>query len=97
MSMDRIDRRHATPTGHLDARERPCTLGDLAPGTRARVVRLDGAGELTRRIADMGVTAGTEVRVERVAPLGDPIEIRVRGYHLSLRLSEADRIEVEPV
>ncbi len=95
--MDRLDPRHATPTGHLEGSSRTCTLGDLAPGARARVVRLGAAGDVSRRIADMGVTAGTEVTVERVAPLGDPIQIRVRGYHLSLRLSEADQVEVEPV
>jgi DtxR family Mn-dependent transcriptional regulator len=67
------------------------------PGTKAKIVRLDGAGETRRRIADMGMTPGTLVEVERIAPLGDPMEIKVKGYHLSLRLVEAATVAVEPL
>ena len=69
-------------------------LSSLHPGDRARVVRVGGRGETTRRIVDMGLTAGSVVVVERIAPLGDPIEVRIRGYQLSLRRSEAARISV---
>lgn len=70
-------------------------LKDLKPGAKARVVRTTAEGEASRRIAEMGVTPGAVLEVERVAPLGDPIEIRVRGYHLSLRRDEAAAIEIE--
>jgi len=69
-------------------------LSDLLPGRRACIVKVDGRGETTRRIVDMGVTAGAIVRVDRIAPLGDPMEVRIRGYQLSLRRSEASRISV---
>ncbi|MGD8413512.1 MAG: metal-dependent transcriptional regulator [Candidatus Latescibacterota bacterium] len=72
-------------------------LDQLKPGTKAKIVRLDGAGETRRRIADMGMTPGTLVEVERIAPLGDPMEIKVKGYHLSLRLVEAATVAVEPL
>ena len=75
--------------------ERPVTLGELRPGQRAVVHRINGP--LTKRIADMGVTPGTVVEVERVAPLGDPIDIRVKGYHLSVRRREAADITVRLV
>ncbi len=78
-----------------EGREAPLTLSDLRPGARARVLAVRGRDELARRIADLGITAGTVVEIERVAPLGDPIEILVRGYHLALRLSEARQIHVE--
>ena len=73
------------------------TLREMKVGEKARVKKVKRAGPVGRRIADMGVVPGAELVVERVAPLGDPIEIRVRGYHLSLRREEADQIEVEPV
>lgn len=70
-------------------------LKDLAPGKRGRVLKINVRGEMNKRIVEMGVTPGAIVEVERVAPLGDPIDIKVKGYHLSLRKEEADGIEVE--
>ena len=71
------------------------TLKDVADGDSAIVKKLSGEGALKRRIMDMGVTKGVEVLVRRVAPLGDPIEVTVRGYELSLRKDEAANIIVE--
>ena len=71
------------------------TLKDVAVGDKAIVKRLSGEGALKRRIMDMGVTKGVEVFVRKVAPLGDPIEVTVRGYELSLRKAEAENILVE--
>ena len=71
------------------------TLKDLRIGESARVVRLHGQGAVRRRIMDMGITKGTTVRVRKLAPLGDPIEITVRGYELSLRKADAQMVEVE--
>ena len=71
------------------------TLKDVAVGENAIVKRLSGEGALKRRIMDMGVTKGVEVFVRKVAPLGDPIEVTVRGYELSLRKAEAENILVE--
>ncbi len=73
------------------------TLDRIEPGERCRVLRLSGDAAIRRRIMDMGVTPGAEIKVERLAPLGDPIEIEVRGYHLSLRKREAAQIAVEPI
>ena len=70
------------------------TLRDVKVGARAVVVRLHGEGSVRRRIMDMGLVKGTEVAVRRVAPIGDPIELTVRGYELSIRRSEAETIEV---
>ena len=71
------------------------TLRQVPVGGKAKVVKLYGEGAVKRRIMDMGITKGVEVRVRKVAPLGDPIELTVRGYELSLRLSDAKTIEVE--
>ena len=71
------------------------TLKDVAVGEKAIVKRLSGEGALKRRIMDMGVTKGVEIFVRKVAPLGDPIEVTVRGYELSLRKDEAANIIVE--
>ena len=71
------------------------TLKDVKVGKSATVVKLNGTGALRRRIMDMGITKGIEVKVQKVAPLGDPIEITVRGYELSLRKEDAANIEVE--
>ena len=71
------------------------TLKDVAVGDSAIVKKLSGEGALKRRIMDMGVTKGVEIFVRRVAPLGDPIEVTVRGYELSLRKAEAESILVE--
>ncbi len=70
-------------------------LAGLDPGKRGRIVRIGAMGPLKRRLMDMGVLVGVEVRVEKVAPLGDPIEVTVRNYSLSLRKSEAEGILVE--
>ena len=71
------------------------TLRELPLGKSEKVVKLTGEGAIKRRIMDMGITKGTELIVRKVAPLGDPIEITVRGYELSLRKADAERIEVE--
>ena len=71
------------------------TLKDVAVGDSAIVKKLSGEGALKRRIMDMGVTKGVEIFVRKVAPLGDPIEVTVRGYELSLRKADAEMIEVE--
>ena len=71
------------------------TLRQTKIGDTVRVVKLHGDGAVKRRIMDMGITKGAEVRVRRGAPLGDPVEVTVRGYELSLRKSDADMIEVE--
>ena len=73
------------------------TLKDVKVGQSATVARLGGAGAVKRRIMDMGLTKGTKVFVHKVAPLGDPIEVTVRGYELSLRKDEAECIEVTDV
>lgn len=71
------------------------TLNEIKAGESVRVVRLGGDGAVRRRIMDMGLTKGVEVRVRKVAPLGDPIELTVRGYELSIRRDEAAKVEVE--
>lgn len=71
------------------------TLKDVKVGHRARVLRVSGEGAIRRRIMDMGITKGVEIYVRKVAPLGDPMEIFVRGYELSLRKADADMVEVE--
>lgn len=71
------------------------TIGDMKIGETAKVVRLDGEGAVKRRIMDMGLTKGAQVTVRKVAPLGDPIELTVRGYELSIRKDEAAKVEVE--
>ena len=71
------------------------TLRDAAVGSTVKVVKLHGEGAVKRRIMDMGITRGVEIYVRKVAPLGDPIEVTVRGYELSLRKADAEMIEVE--
>ena len=71
------------------------TLKDLKVGKSGRVVKLHGEGALKRRIMDMGITRGVEIYVRKMAPLGDPMEIFVRGYELSLRKADAEMVEVE--
>ena len=73
------------------------TLSDIKPGGKARVISISGDGELKKRVIEMGLTKGSVVEIERVAPLGDPMDIKVRGYRLSLRKDEASRVTVEPV
>jgi ferrous iron transport protein A len=71
------------------------TLRDIPIGESARVKKLYGEGAVKRRIMDMGITKGVEVKVRKVAPLGDPLEVTVRGYELSLRKADAEMVEVE--
>jgi DtxR family Mn-dependent transcriptional regulator len=78
--------RENTPVGNLN---------QLTPGQRARVVKIDGGGAIKRRIMDMGVLPGVNLEMERYAPLGDPVEIKINGFHLSLRRIEAEKILIE--
>ncbi len=71
------------------------TLRDVKVGETAVIVRLHGEGAIKRRIMDMGLTKGTQILVRKVAPLGDPMELNVRGYELSVRKADAQLIEVE--
>ena len=71
------------------------SLKEIKPGRTVNVVKIGGAGPIKRRIMEMGVTRGVEIYVRKVAPLGDPIEVMVRGYELSLRKADAELIEVE--
>jgi ferrous iron transport protein A len=71
------------------------TLKTAKPGDRFKVANISGSGAVKRRIMDMGLTKGVEIYVRKVAPLGDPVEITVRGYELSLRRADAEIIEVE--
>ena len=71
------------------------TLRDAKVGDTVRVVKLHGDGAVKRRIMDMGLTKGVEVHIRKVAPLGDPVEVTVRGYELSIRKADAEMIEIE--
>ena len=71
------------------------TLKEVPCGQTVKVTRLNGEGPVKRRIMDMGITKGVEIYVRKVAPLGDPVEVTVRGYELSLRRADAEMIEVE--
>ena len=70
-------------------------LADLAPGQTATISRVDGVAEIRHRLLEMGLTSGTSVRVVRFAPFGDPVELHVRGYRLSVRKSEAANVLIE--
>ena len=71
------------------------TLGDAKVGSTVVVTKIEGDGAYKRRIMDMGITKGSELYIRKVAPLGDPVEVTVRGYELSLRKEDAQMIEVE--
>ena len=71
------------------------TLKEAKVGSTVKVVQINGVGAIKRRIMDMGLTKGTEVHIRKVAPLGDPVEVTVRGYELSLRKADAEIIEVQ--
>ncbi len=73
------------------------TLKEVKVGDTCRVLKINGEGALRRRIMDMGITKNTQIYVRKVAPLGDPIELTVRGYELTIRKSEAEMVEGEPV
>ena len=70
------------------------TLKEAKIGDTVRVVKLTGEGAVKRRIMDMGITKGTEIYIRKVAPLGDPVEVTVRGYELSLRKADAEMVEI---
>lgn len=70
-------------------------LQELKPGEKGRIVKIGIRGGIRRRLVDIGLVSGSEVEVERVAPLGDPIEIKLKGFHLSLRKGDAAKIQVE--
>lgn len=71
------------------------TLREVTPGSTVKVTKLTGEGPVKRRIMDMGITKGVDIFVRKVAPLGDPVEVTVRGYELSLRKADAEIIEVQ--
>lgn len=71
------------------------SLRDVAIGSTSKVKKLHGEGAVKRRIMDMGITKGVEIKVQKVAPLGDPMEVTVRGYQLSIRKADAEMVEVE--
>ena len=73
------------------------TLKDAKVGQTVKVVKLHGQGAIKRRIMDMGITKGVQIYVRKFAPLGDPMELQVRGYELSLRKADADMIEIEQI
>ncbi len=73
------------------------TLKDIKVGHRAKVIKVNGEGAIKRRIMDMGITKGVEIYIRKVAPLGDPMELFVRGYELSLRKADAQMIDVEEI
>lgn len=70
------------------------TLKDVKPGTKVKVTKINGAGAIKRRIMDMGITKDVEIFVRKIAPLGDPVEITVRGYELSVRKADTELVEV---
>lgn len=75
--------------------EEKMTLRDMAKGQTVKVKKISGEGPVKRRIMDMGITKGISVYIRKVAPLGDPVEVTVRGYELSIRKADAEMIEVE--
>ena len=79
---------------HSNSRSGVTTLKDIRVGDTVHVTRLNGNGPVRRHIMDMGITKGVEIRVRKVAPLGDPMELNVRGYELSVRKADAEMIEI---
>lgn len=82
-------------TGEAAQGDNMNTLKSVKVGASAKVIKLHGEGAIRRRIMDMGITRGVVITVRKVAPLGDPIEVTVRGYELSLRKADAEMVEVE--
>ena len=78
-----------------DMANKTMTLREVTPGSTVKVTKLTGEGPVKRRIMDMGITKGVDIFVRKVAPLGDPVEVTVRGYELSLRKADAEMIEVQ--
>ncbi len=83
-----------TASSSHNVTEEVLNLNDLQIGEKGEIVKVGAIGEIKKRLLEMGVVAGSKVEVERVAPLGDPIEVLIKGYHLSLRQSEAREIQV---
>jgi len=71
------------------------TIVDMRPGQRAKIIKVNSSGKINKRIIDMGVVPGAIIEFEQVAPLGDPVKIRIKGYRLSLRKNEASQIHIE--
>ena len=71
------------------------SLSELKPKEKGKIAKVSAGGRVRQRLLDMGLVSGSEVEIERVAPLGDPVEVRIKGYHLSLRREEAVNIKVE--
>lgn len=71
------------------------SLKELEPGQKAKVIKIGGDRSIRRRIIDMGIVLGSEIEMERYAPLGDPVEVKLKGYHLSLRKIEAEKIKIK--
>ena len=94
MHFSQCKRRHCRHRAH-GHRDHLVQLSDLSPGQRARIVRVGGHGRARRRFMEMGLVRGETILVERLAPLGDPIEFFVKGYHVSLRRNDAQHIQVE--
>ncbi len=92
MTLEEVKKRNQQGGGKTMA---TVNLKDLKPGEKGKVLKISARGEASRRIVEMGVTPGAVVEIERIAPLGDPIDIKVKGYHLSLRKEEAQGIEIE--
>lgn len=80
-----------------DKKMESLTLRDLKPGQKCKILKVRGQGEINKRILEMGVTPGSVIELKRIAPLGDPIDVKVKGYHLSLRKDEAAGIDVEVI
>lgn len=91
LCLDEFQKRQESAEGEIRV-----PLIDLKPGQKAKIVAIKGRGSTNKRVADMGVTPGTMIEVERVALSGDPVDVKVKGYHLSLRKDEAMGIAVEP-
>ena len=94
LALDEVRRRNMADTIESQTAK---TLAQVAPGEKVTIIKVRGTGGIRRRLLDMGATSGTLVEVERVAPLGDPIEVKIKGYHLTLRKEEAERIEAKPL
>ena len=80
---------------YIERRRNMKKLSDAAVGSTVKVVKLHGEGAVRRRIMDMGITKGVEIHIRKVAPLGDPMELNIRGYELSVRKADAEMIEVD--
>ncbi len=93
-NMDNLRSKNVTDTANAQTET---TLSKMSPGDKAAIVKIGGQGSIRRRLLDMGATAGAIVEIERVAPLGDPIAVKIKGYHLTLRKEEAERITVNPI